>query len=86
MNADRAVDIGIAIGKRLDRTGVVGTDADAQKMPDTSTPRCLKGCIQGAVVLGEIETIEVTMGIYKHGLKNNYIVWVGRSDLRAPTR
>ncbi|RMR09033.1 hypothetical protein ALP92_102909 [Pseudomonas syringae pv. primulae] len=37
-------------------------------------------------MLCEIETIEVTMGIYKHGLKNNYIVWVGRSDLRAPTR
>ncbi|GAB0079654.1 hypothetical protein TOC8171_50630 [Pseudomonas syringae] len=55
-------------------------------MPDTPAPRCLKGCIEGTVVLGEIETIKVTMGIYKHGLKNNYIVWVGRSDLRAPTR
>ncbi|KPW54489.1 hypothetical protein ALO80_101784 [Pseudomonas caricapapayae] len=35
---------------------------------------------------GEVKAIEVTMGIYKHWLKHNYIVWVGRSDLRAPTR
>ncbi|RMV09820.1 hypothetical protein ALP16_102199 [Pseudomonas savastanoi] len=55
-------------------------------MPDSPATGGFKGCIQRAVVLGKVKAIKVKMGIYKHGLKHNYIVWVGRSDFRAPTR
>lgn len=33
----------------------------------------------------EVETIKVTMGIYKHK-RPGYIVWVGRSDFREPAK
>ncbi|BCS45626.1 hypothetical protein Pta6605_39570 [Pseudomonas amygdali pv. tabaci] len=86
MNAHRAIDIRVAFGECLDRTRIVGADTDAEKMPDPSATGGIEGCIQRAVVLGKVKAIKVTMGIYKHGLKHNYIVWVGRSDFRAPTR
>ncbi|MNE43776.1 hypothetical protein D3C80_1379700 [compost metagenome] len=67
MNPHRTVDIAVALAEVLDRLGVVGTDADTQKVTDTSRPGRLEGGIQGVLVRGKVETIEVTMGIYKHG-------------------
>ncbi|GFM87930.1 hypothetical protein PSCICO_33290 [Pseudomonas cichorii] len=67
VNTHRAVHVVITLGQSLYGTGIVGTDTDAQKMPDTSATRGFKGSVQRAIVLGEVKAVEVTMRIYKHG-------------------
>ncbi|BBH34635.1 hypothetical protein PBDP_4172 [Pseudomonas sp. St290] len=85
VDTDRAIDIGITFGQCLDVGGVVGADADAQEVTDTPLAGRVQRSIQGAAVGSEVETVKVTMGIYKHkGL--GYIVWVGRSDFREPAK
>ncbi|MCY1184994.1 hypothetical protein D9M73_257340 [compost metagenome] len=75
MNTHRTVDIAVALAQVLDRLGIVGTDADAQKVADATRAGRIQGRIQGALVGSEVETVEVAMGIYKHGrmttLKSN---------------
>jgi hypothetical protein len=44
VHTDRAIDVVIALGQGLDVGSVVGTDADAQEMPDPT----LAGCISAA--------------------------------------
>ncbi|MNP31587.1 hypothetical protein D3C76_1247140 [compost metagenome] len=67
MDAYRAVNVAVTLTQVFDRLGVVGTDADAQEMADTTGAGSLKGRIQRTLVSGEVETIEMAMGIYKHG-------------------
>jgi len=86
MNPYRTVHIVIAIGQCANCSSIVGTDPYAQEMSDTPGPGGLQGSVERTCVLGEVKAVEVTMGIYKHGSNGNYIVWVGRSDLRAPAR
>ncbi|GFM64521.1 hypothetical protein PSCICJ_06390 [Pseudomonas cichorii] len=74
VNAHRAVHVVITLGQGFYSAGIVGTDANAQKMPDTSATRRFKGSVQRAIVLGEVKAVEVAMGIYKHGQRDNYIV------------
>nr|BFE95300.1 hypothetical protein GCM10020185_58360 [Pseudomonas brassicacearum subsp. brassicacearum] len=85
MNTDRTIDIGITFGQGLDVGGVVGADADAQEMTDTPFTGRVQRSIQGAAMGSEVETVKVTMGIYKHK-RPGYIVWVGRSDFREPAK
>ncbi|GFM49588.1 hypothetical protein PSCICE_08550 [Pseudomonas cichorii] len=67
VNAHRAVHIVITLGQGLYSAGIVGTDTDAQKMPDTPATRRVKGSVQRAIVLGKVKAVEVAMRIYKHG-------------------
>ncbi len=67
VHAHRAVDIGVTLAQRLDRTGILGTDADAQEMPYPTLAGRLQGGVEGTLVGTEIETVEVAMGIYEHG-------------------
>src|SRR5690606_31221748 len=71
VDADRAVHIRVARCQRPDLGRIVGTYADAQEMPDTPCPRGIQRGIQGATMSGEVETVEVAMGIYKHGRNDN---------------
>ncbi len=66
MHADRAIDIRVALGQRLYRSGIVGTDANAEKMPDAALARSLQRGIEGALMSGKIEPIEMTVRIYQH--------------------
>ncbi len=66
VNTYGAVDISVALGDRLDRGGIVGADADTEKMPDATVARRLQGGIERAVMLRQVESIEVAMGIYEH--------------------
>jgi hypothetical protein len=66
VNTYGAVDISVALGDRLDRGGIVGADADTEKMPDATIARRLQGGIERAVMLRQVESIEVAMGIYEH--------------------
>jgi hypothetical protein len=74
MHADRAIDVVITLGQGFDIGGVVDADTDTQKVPDSALTGGLKGSIQGSVVGGEIEAIEVAMGIYEHKRAATYIV------------
>jgi hypothetical protein len=66
VDAYRAIDIGIPVGQCFDVGSVFGAHADAQEVPYSALARCLKGGIEGAVVLGKVEAIKVAMGIYEH--------------------
>jgi hypothetical protein len=66
VDTHRAVYVGITVRQGLDVGGVVGTDADTQEVPYPTLASGLQRCIQGAVVLGEVETIKVAMGVYEH--------------------
>ena len=68
MHPHRAVDIGVLFTQGLDRPGVVGTDANAQKMPDPAFARSLQGSIERALVGTQVKTVKVAMGIYEHGI------------------
>jgi len=46
VNADRAIDIGIALSQAFDRSGIIGTDADTQKMTNAARPRSIQGRIK----------------------------------------
>ncbi|MNP83905.1 hypothetical protein D3C76_1829900 [compost metagenome] len=54
-------------------------------MTDTPFTGRVQRSIQGAAMGSEVETVKVTMGIYKHK-RPGYIVWVGRSDFREPAK
>jgi hypothetical protein len=74
MHADRAVDVVIPLGQGFDIGGVVDADTDTQKVPYPALTGRLEGGIQGAVVSGEVEAIQVAMGIYEHKRAATYIV------------
>ena len=63
MDAHGAVDVGIAFGQGLHRGGIAGIDADAEELADTPGARGIERCIQGAVMKGKIESIQVTVGV-----------------------
>ncbi|MNP51779.1 hypothetical protein D3C76_1461260 [compost metagenome] len=67
MNTHRTVDVGVTLTQILDRLGIIGTDADAQEMADAAGTGGIQRGIQRTLVSAEVETIEVAMGIYKHG-------------------
>ncbi|MCY1546912.1 hypothetical protein D9M68_829370 [compost metagenome] len=62
----RTVDIGITLGQAFDRRGVVGANADTEKMANATRSRSAQRRIERAVVRGKIEAIEVAVGIDKH--------------------
>jgi hypothetical protein len=74
MHADRAVDVVITLGQGFDIGGIVGTDADTQKVTYPALTGCIESSIQGSVVGGEVKAIEVAMGIYEHKRAATYIV------------
>jgi hypothetical protein len=67
VNAHRTVDVVIALRQRLDGSGVIGAYADTQKVTDAPATRRIESGVQRTPVLSEVETIEMTVGIYKHG-------------------
>jgi hypothetical protein len=68
MHAYRAVDIAVLFAQGLDRTGILGTDANAQEVPHSTVTGRLQGGIEGAVVGAQVKSVEVAMGIYEHGM------------------
>lgn len=68
MHAHRAVDVSVLLAQRLHCTRILGTDANAQEMPDPTLTRRLQGSVEGALVSSEVKTVEVAMGIYEHGI------------------
>ena len=74
MHADRAIDVAITLSQGFDISSIIGTHADAQKVPDPACARCVECGIQRAVMGGEVEAIKVTMGIYEHKKTATYIV------------
>ncbi|MNS47960.1 hypothetical protein D3C72_805120 [compost metagenome] len=78
VHAHRAVDVVITFGQGFDVGRVVRADTDTQKVPYPALPGGIQGSIQGAVVGGQVEAIEVTMGIYEHkGLQLTSNGWDG---------
>jgi hypothetical protein len=74
VHANRTVDIVITLGQGFDVGGVVDTDADTQKVPDSTLAGRVERGIQRAVMGGEVKAIKVTMGIYEHKRAATYIV------------
>jgi len=66
VHADRTVDVGIAFGQGFYISRILGADADTEEVPDATLTRSVKGRIKGSVVLGKIEAVKMTMGIYEH--------------------
>lgn len=64
MYTHRTIHIGIAISQGFDVSRVLRADADAQEMPYPTLARSVEGRIKGTAVLGQVEAIEVAMGIY----------------------
>src|SRR5690606_1453095 len=48
-------------------SSIGGTDADTEKVPDTTSTRGVQCCVERATMQGEIESIQMTVGIYQHG-------------------
>ncbi len=63
VNAHRAVNVGIALGQGLHRGCIAGIDANAEELADATGARGIQRCIQGAVMKGKIESIQVTVGV-----------------------
>jgi len=57
------MDIGIALGQGLHRGCVAGIDTYAEELADAPGARGIQRCIQGAVMEGKIESIQVTVGV-----------------------
>jgi hypothetical protein len=74
MHANRTIDIVVTFGQGFDVGGVIGADANAQKVPYPALTGRIECSVQGAVVGGEVEAIKVTMGIYEHKRAATYIV------------
>ena len=73
----------VRIGELLYSGCVIGVHTDAQKLADATRSGGIKQGIKGSVVGGQVQTIKVAVRVNQH---NNYMVWVGRSDCRAPAR
>ena len=85
VNADTAIHIGILLCDLLDGGRVRGINPNTQKLAYTALPGGVQGGVQRAIVGGQVKAIQVAVGVDQHaGL--SYIVWVGRSDFRAPAR
>jgi len=66
MHTHRAIDIRMTFAQRFHRRRIVGTDTNAEKMPDATLPRSLQRRIKRALVRGEIESIKMTVGVDEH--------------------
>ena len=85
VHADRTIDIGITLGQGLHVSRIVDTHADAQEVPDPALTRRVERRIQGARMFGEIKTVKVAMGIYKHKKATTTSYgWDGRTSGRRP--
>jgi hypothetical protein len=74
MHANRAIDVLITLSQGFDIGGIVGTDADTQKVPYPALTGSIESSVQGSVMGGKVKAIEVAMGIYEHKRAATYIV------------
>ncbi|SST12111.1 Uncharacterised protein [Acinetobacter baumannii] len=66
VHAHRTVHVGIALGQGLHRLGIVGADADAEELTDATRSRGIQRRIERAAMGGQVEAIEVAVGIDQH--------------------
>lgn len=66
MHANRTIDVGVTLGQGFYRGGVIGANANAQEMADTTGAGGVQRGIQGATMGGKVEAIKVTVGVDEH--------------------
>lgn len=69
----------MALGDGLDRGRIVRTDANAEKMSDTARTCRVQSRIERTAMSGEIEPVQMTVGIYQHG--KSLIAWLGKAAI-----
>src|SRR6059058_6249155 len=84
MDADRAVDIGIALGERFDVSCVFDAHANTEKVTDAALTSRFEGRVKRAGMFGKVEAIKVAMGIYEHKAATTSYEWDGRTSGLRP--